>query len=148
MVASSGRREANICRRLVQASIAFRALHKVVFGEKDLKVKKSMQNTKPVSSWSCCTAQCWTALRRHLKRLNSFHYRPQMYPQHLGISRRQQWTQQTTSTKLRPRGNRGCLVHRSHDIKSSMSYTLQRDVMEETTIDDHHRMVGTEQPAC
>ena len=99
---SSGRAEVDVGRRLAQASKAFRASRKAVFGNKDLTLKtKRAIYQACVLSVLLYRSECWTPLRRDLRRLNAFHHR--CVHNVLGISRRQQWTQHITSWELRQR---------------------------------------------
>ncbi len=100
-IQSSGRAEVDVDRRLAQAFKAFRALRKAVFGNKDLTLK-----TKRAIYQACVLSvllhgsECWTPVRRDLRRLNTFHRCVRTV---LGISRSQQWTQHITSRELRQR---------------------------------------------
>ena len=102
VITSSGRVELDVNRRVAQASKAFGALRKAVFGNKDLRVE-----TKRAVYQACILSvllygsECWTPLKRDLRRLNSFHHR--CIRSILGMSRRQQWTQHVTSGELRQR---------------------------------------------
>ena len=75
-IQSSGRAEVDVGRRLAQASKAFGALHKAVFGNKDLtlKIKHTIYQAcvLPVLLYG---SECWIPLRRDLRRLNTFHHR-------------------------------------------------------------------------
>ena len=88
-IQSSGRAEVDVSRRLAQASKAFRALRKAVFGNKDmtLKTKRAIYQAC-VLSVLMYGSECWTSLRRDLRRLNAFHHR--CVRTVLGISRSQQ----------------------------------------------------------
>ena len=88
LVDSSGKMDADVSRRVAQASKAFGALRKAVFLDKDLKLstKKRVYNAC-VLSVLLYGAECWTPLKRHEKRLNTFHHR--CIRTILGISNRQ-----------------------------------------------------------
>ena len=68
--------DCEVGQRIAMASRAFGALRKAVFLDKDLKLK-----TKKVIYQACVLsvllygAECWTPLRKHLKRINSFHHK-------------------------------------------------------------------------
>ena len=99
-ILSSGRAEVDVGRRLAQASKAFGGLHKAVFENRDLTLKtKHAIHQACVLSVLLYGSECWTPLRRDLRRLNAFHHR--CVRTVLGISRSQQWTQHITSRKLR-----------------------------------------------
>ena len=76
LVDSSGKMDADVNRRVAQASKAFGALRKAVFLDKDLKLatKKRVYNARVLSVF-LYGAECWIPLRQHEKRLNTFHHR-------------------------------------------------------------------------
>ena len=76
LVRSSGRMDADVNRRVAQASKAFGAHRTAVFLDKDLKLatKKRVYNAC-VLSVLLYGAECWTPLRQHEKRLNTLHHR-------------------------------------------------------------------------
>ena len=102
LVDSSGNMDADVSRRVAQASKAFGALRKAVFLDKDLKMstKKRVYNAC-VLSVLLYGAECWTPLKRHEKRLNTFHHR--CIRTILGISNRQQWSERITMAEVRRR---------------------------------------------
>ena len=101
-IQSSGRAEVDVSRRLAQASKAFGTLHKAVFGNKDLTLETKRDIYQAcVLSVLLYGSECWTPLRRDLRRLNAFHHR--CVRTVLGISRSQQGTQHITSRELRQR---------------------------------------------
>ena len=94
--------DADVIRRVAQASKAFGALRKAVFLDKDLKLstKKRVYNAC-VLSVLLYGAECWIPLKRHEKRLNTFHHR--CIRTILGISNRQQWSERITMAEVRRR---------------------------------------------
>ena len=81
----------DVDRKTAQASRAFGALRKAVFLDKDLTLitnRKVYQEC--VLSVLLYGAQCWTLLRRHTTKLNSFHHICIRII--LGISNHEQWT--------------------------------------------------------
>ena len=102
LVASSGRIDAEVDRRIANASKAFGALRRAIFMDRNLTT-----NTKQRVYQACVLSvllygsECWTPLRRHLKKLNSFHHR--CIRTILGITSRQQWEMRITSTSIRER---------------------------------------------
>ena len=88
MIADNGLIDTDIDRHIANASKAFGALQRAVFNDRVLTA-----NTKrliyqacvfPVLLYGC---ESWTPLKRHLKRLDSFHYR--CIQSVLGITNRQ-----------------------------------------------------------
>ena len=102
MIASSGRIDVDVESRIAKASRAFGALRKAVFLDKDLTLR-----TKRKVYQACVTsvllygAECWVPLRKHNKKLNTFHHRCIRII--LGISNRQQWSERTTMAEVRRR---------------------------------------------
>ena len=100
IVASNGRIDTEIDRRIANASKAFGALRRAVFKDRNLTI-----NTKRLVYQACVLsvllygAGCWTPLRRHLKRLNAFHHR--CIRTILGITSSQQWEMRITSASTR-----------------------------------------------
>ena len=87
-IQSSARAEVDVSSRLTQASKAFRALRKAVFGNKDLTLEtKCAIYQACVLSVLLYGSECWTPLRRDFRRLNAFHHR--CVRTVLGISRSQ-----------------------------------------------------------
>ena len=76
LIAASGRMDREVEKRIAQASMAFGALRKAVFLEKNLSLK-----TKRAIYQACVLSvllygsESWTPLSKHLKKLNSFHHR-------------------------------------------------------------------------
>ena len=100
LVDSSGKMDADVSRRVAQASKAFGALRKAVFLDKDLKLstKKRVYNAC-VLSVLLYGAECWIPLKRHKKRLNTSHHR--CIRTIIGISNRQQWSERITMAEVR-----------------------------------------------
>ena len=90
---ASDRIDAEVDKRLPNASKAFGALRRAVFTDTNLSI-----TTKRHVYQACILAvllyggECWIQLRKHLKRLNSFHHRTV-----LGITNRRQWEERITS---------------------------------------------------
>ena len=76
MIADNGLIDTDIDRHIANASKAFGALRRAVFNDRVLTV-----NTKRLIYQACVLSvllygcESWTPLRRHLKRLDSFHHR-------------------------------------------------------------------------
>ena len=102
VIAASGRMDPDIDKRITQASKAFGALRKSVFLDKNLSL-----NTKRKVYQACVLSvllygsECWIPLRKHLKKLDSFHNR--CIRAVLGISNKMQWQQRITSQEVRQR---------------------------------------------
>ena len=94
IVAASGTVDAEVDRRIAQASKAFGALRKPVFQDKNLSL-----HTKRAIYKACgltvllYSAECWIPLRKHLRKIDTFHHR--YIRATLELSRRDQWTQQS-----------------------------------------------------
>ena len=92
LVDSTRRVDADVNRRVAQASTAFGAQGKAVFLDKDL----SMATKRRI--YNACVllygAECWT----HEKKLNSFHHR--CIRTILGISNRQLWSEHITMAEV------------------------------------------------
>ena len=100
VIASPGRMLPDIDQRIAKASRAFGALRKSVFNSRDLRVEtKSMVYQACVLSVLLYGSECWTPLRKDLKKLDSFHHR--CICTILGISNQQQWAQHITSQSVR-----------------------------------------------
>ena len=100
VIASSGTVDADVETRIAKASRAFGALRKSVFMDKNLRLE-----TKRRVYDACVLAvllygsECWTPLRRHARKLNSFHHR--CIRTILGISNQEQWAKRITCTEIR-----------------------------------------------
>ena len=76
LVTSNGRIDAEIEKRIANASRAFGALRQAVFNDAHLSVATKQKVYRPcVLSVLLYRGECWTPLKRHLKGLNSFHHR-------------------------------------------------------------------------
>ena len=92
VVSSNGRIDAEVDRRIANASKAFGALHNAVFNDRNLTTSTKRQVYEAcVLSILLYGSECWTPLRRHLNRLNAFHH--QCIRIILGITSLQQWEQ-------------------------------------------------------
>ena len=102
VVASSGKMDADIDRRIAQASKAFGALKQSVLQDHDLTTHtKRLVYNACVPSVLLYGSESWIALRKHLKKLDTFHNRCIRIT--LGITRTQQWSQRLTSQEVRNR---------------------------------------------
>ena len=76
LIADSGRMDVDIERRISQASKAFGALRKAVFLDKNLTLTTKRKVFKAcVMSVLLYGSKCWTPLRKHISKLNSFHHK-------------------------------------------------------------------------
>ena len=88
--------------RIAKASRAFGVLRKAVFLDRNLTLcTKRKIYQACVLSVLMYGAECWTPLRRHVKKLNTFHHR--CIRAILGVSNKQQWTEKITMAELRRR---------------------------------------------
>ena len=102
MIAASGRMDVDVEKRIYQASRAFGALCKTVFMYRDLTTETKRKVYQAcVLSVLLYGSECWTPLRKHLQKLNTFHQR--CIRTTLGISNRQQWSQHITALEIRRR---------------------------------------------
>ena len=100
LVSSSGRIDAEVDRRIANASKAFGALRRAVFKDSDLTITTKRRVYEAcVLSVLLYGAECWTLLCKHLNRLNAFHHR--CIRTVLGITNKQQWEQHITSAMTR-----------------------------------------------
>ena len=100
IVTSSGRVDVEVEARVARASRAFGCMRRAVFRDRNLNIKtKRMIFEACVVSVLLYGSECWTPLRRHLKKLDAFHHR--CIRAILGVSRRQQWEQHLSSSALR-----------------------------------------------
>ena len=89
-------------RRIAQASKAFGALRKAVFLDKNLTLTTKRKVYQAcVLSVLLYGSECWTPLRKHINKLNSFHHR--CVRAILGISNRQQWEERIRMAEVRRR---------------------------------------------
>ena len=100
VISSTGRMQPDIDKRIAQASRAFGALRQPVFNNRDLRVETKREVYQAcVLSILLYGAECWTPLRKDLKRLDSFHHR--CIRKTLGITNQQQWDKHITSQSIR-----------------------------------------------
>jgi len=71
LIATTGRMDSDVSRRLAQALKAFGALRKVVFMDKNLHlpIKKRIYDACVLLVW-LYGAECWTPLMKHGRKLN------------------------------------------------------------------------------
>ena len=100
LIAENGRIDTEVDKRIANASKAFGALHQAVFKDAHLSI-----NTKRKVYKACVLSvlmygeECWTPLRKHLKRMNTFHHR--CVRTVLGITNKRQWEERLSSEKVR-----------------------------------------------
>ena len=76
VIASSGRMQPDIDRRIAQALRAFGTLCRPVFSNRDLRMETKQKVYQAcVLSTLLYGSECWTPLKKDLKRLDSFHHR-------------------------------------------------------------------------
>ena len=76
VISSPGRVQPDIDKGIAQASRAFGTLHQPVFKNRNLRVEIKCKVCQAcVLSTLLYGAECWTPLRKDLKRLDSFHHR-------------------------------------------------------------------------
>ena len=100
-IAATGRMDSDVERRIAQASRAFAgALRTSVFGDRDLMLQTKRNIYQAcVLSVLLYASECWIPLRKHKRKLDSFHHR--CVRTILGISNRQQWAEHITSQEVR-----------------------------------------------
>ena len=98
--------DVEIVRSLAGASKAFEVLRQAVFRDAylSLNTKRQVYRAYVLSVW-LYGRECWTPLRKHLKKLKSFHHR--CLRAVLGITNCQQWEQRISSATVRERW--GCV---------------------------------------
>ena len=102
IIADNGRIDAEVDKRIANASKAFGALRQAVFNDRHLSVlTKRLIYQACVLSVLLYGSESWTPLRRHLKRLDSFHHR--CIRTVLGITKRQQRGEHISLEALRER---------------------------------------------
>ena len=102
VIEDKGSIDAEVDRRIANASRAFGALRQSVFDDCHLSIRtKRCVYQACVLSTLLYGSECWTPLRRHLKRLDSFHNR--CIRAVLKISNKQQWEQHISSAVVRQR---------------------------------------------
>jgi len=100
IIADKGDIDADVDRRIASASKAFGALRRTVFTDHQLSLKtKRYVYQACVLSTLLYGSECWTPLRRHLRRLESFNHR--CIKTMLAITNRQQWQEHITSANIR-----------------------------------------------
>ena len=100
IIAENGVIDNEIDRRIANASKAFGALRQAVFNILTINTKRSIYRAS-VLSVLLYSGECWTLMRRHLKKLDSFHHR--CICSVLGITNGQQWEEHVSSEKVRER---------------------------------------------
>ena len=98
VIASSRTVNADVETRIAKASCAFGALRKPVFMDKNLRLDKRRVYDACVLAVLLCGSECWTPLRRHARKLNSFHRR--CIRTILGISNLEQWAKRIACTEI------------------------------------------------
>ena len=94
--------DSDVERRIAQAFKAFGSMRRALFMDKDLSIRTKRKIYQAcVISVLLYGSECWTLLRRHKRKLDSFHHR--CVRTILGISNRQQWAQRITSQEVRRR---------------------------------------------
>ena len=102
IVSASGTIDADVEARIAKASRAFGALRRPVFMDRNLTLETKRQiYSACVLSVLMYGSECWTPLRRHVRKLNTFHHRAIRII--LGITNREQWSKHTTMTEIRRR---------------------------------------------
>ena len=102
IIADNGRINAEVNKRIANAFKAFGALRQAVFNDRHLSVlTKRLIYQACVLSVLLYGSESWTPLRRHLKRLDSFHHR--CIRTVLGITKRQQREEHISLEALRER---------------------------------------------
>ena len=95
----SGRMDVDVERRISQPSKAFGALRKAVFLDKNMTFSTKREVFKAyVMSVLLHGSECWTPLRKHISKLNSFHHKCIK-----AISNRQQQEERIMSAEVRRR---------------------------------------------
>ena len=75
LIASSGRMDVDVDKRVAQASKVFGALRKAVFLDRNLSLStKRRPYNACILSVLLYGTKCWTPLRKHIKKLNTFHH--------------------------------------------------------------------------
>ena len=91
VIASSGRMDVDICRRVAQASKAFGAMRQAVFLDKSLRpsTKRKLYKCFCAVCITICSVEHWTPHRKHARKLHTFHN--WSIRTILNTSNRQQW---------------------------------------------------------
>ena len=100
LVTDDGRIHAELDRRVACVSRAFGALKQAFFRDAHLSLytKRNVYRAC-VLSVLLCGSECWVPLRRHLKKLGSFHHRCLLSV--LGITNQRQWEEHIFSAAVR-----------------------------------------------
>ena len=102
VISTSGTIDADVEARIAKASRAFGALCKPVFLDKNLTLHtKRIVYNACVLSVLLYGSECWTPLRRHTRKLNTFHQ--QNIRRIMGTSNLEQWTKRITMAEIRRR---------------------------------------------
>ena len=100
LIADSGRIDVEVEKRIASASKAFGALRQAVFKDAHLSVNTKRQVYKAcVLSVLLYGSECWVPLRRHLRKLNTFHHR--CVGTVLRISNQRQWEERISLASVR-----------------------------------------------
>ena len=100
LIADSGRIDVEVDKRIASASKAFGALRQAVFKDAHLSENSKRQVYKAcVLSVLLYGSECWVPLRRHLRKLNTFHYR--CVGAVLGISNQRLWEERISLASVR-----------------------------------------------
>ena len=100
IIAADGQIDAEVDKRLANASKAFGALQKAVFTNTNLSLTTKRQVYQAcVLSVLQYGGECWILLRKHLKQLSAFHHR--CIHTVLGITNMRQWEERITSRMTR-----------------------------------------------
>ena len=92
--------DVEVDRRIANTSKAFGALRQSVFDDYHLSIKTMKCAYQAcVLSTLLYGSECWTPLRRHLRRLDSFHQR--YIKAVVRVTNKQQWEQHITSVMVR-----------------------------------------------
>ena len=100
LIAENGSIDTEVDKSIANASKAFGALRHAVFKDAHLSV-----HTKRKVYQACVLSvlmyggECWTPLRKHLKKMDNFHHRCARTV--LGITNRRQWKERISSEKAR-----------------------------------------------
>ena len=98
-ISASGRLDREIDERIAKASRAFGSLRKSVFLDNNIhKTTKAKIYQACVLSILLYGAECWVPLKKHIRKLNSFHHR--CIRAILGISNHQQWQQRISTRSI------------------------------------------------
>ena len=99
---SSGRMMLDVEEQIAQAPKVFGALRKSVLLDSDMNIStKHKVYQACVFSVLLYGSECWTPLKKNLKKLDAFHNR--CVRTILGVSNKQQWSKRITSLELRQR---------------------------------------------